>query len=449
MIRFVSLFASPFIWLLLSCSLFIQPALGAPTPIDAIVAIVDEDIITRSEVDNRLEIIRAQFAYDNRRLPEAKALNRQLMELMINESILIQQAKRRGIRISDSQLNQAMINLAKNNQKTLTEFREQLLSQGVSYDKYRENIRQEMLLGTLRRQYTASTADISEVELKEFIDRSGDNLEEAEYNISHILIALPDAASPEKINVALKSANNILARLKQGAEFDQLANEFSSGSTALQGGGLGWRGRAEIPGLFSEVALKMQPGDYAGPLRSPSGFHIITLNERRAIDQVLTKQTRSRHILIRANELISEEAARERLVELRQRILRGEDFAALAKLYSVDYVSATEGGDIGWMAPGGTVQQYQTVTDTLMPEEVSEPFKSSFGWHIVEVTGHRTLDETVEVKRNKIREQLLLQKQREVFQIWQLRLRDEAYVIISATDTDTNADGDADGDADD
>jgi peptidyl-prolyl cis-trans isomerase SurA len=188
----------------------------------------------------------------------------------------------------------------------------------------------------------------------------------------------------------------------------------------------------------------MQPGDYAGPLRSPSGFHIITLNERRAIDQVLTKQTRSRHILIRANELISEEAARERLVELRQRILRGEDFAALAKLYSVDYVSATEGGDIGWMAPGGTVQQYQTVTDTLMPEEVSEPFKSSFGWHIVEVTGHRTLDETVEVKRNKIREQLLLQKQREVFQIWQLRLRDEAYVIISATDTDTNADGDGD-----
>jgi peptidyl-prolyl cis-trans isomerase SurA len=439
MIRFVSLFTSPFIWLLLSSSFLISPALSAPIAIDSIVAIVDEDIITRSEVDNRLEIIRAEFAYDNRRLPEAKALNRQLMELMINESILIQQAKRRGIRVSDSQLNQAMINLAKSNQKTLTEFRELLLSQDVSYDKYRDNIRQEILLGTLRRQYTSNTANISEVELDEFIGRTGDNLEEAEYNISHILLALPDAASPEKINVALKSANDILALLQQGAKFDQLANQFSSGSTALQGGNLGWRGRAEIPELFSEAALKMQPGDYAGPLRSPSGFHVITLNERRTVDQILTKQTKSRHILIRANELISEEAARERLVELRQRILNGEDFAELAKLYSVDYVSAAEGGDIGWMAPGATVEQYQTVTDTLTAEEISEPFKSSFGWHIVEVTGHRELDETVEIKRNKIRQQLLLQKQREVFQIWQLQLRDEAYVVISANDNDTVA----------
>lgn len=439
MIRFASLFA----YLLLSCSIFAPQVLAAPTPIDAIVAIVDEDIITRSEVDDRLEIIRAEFAHNDRRLPEAKTLNRQLMELMINESILIQRAKRRGIRISDSQLNQAMINLAKNNQKTLTEFRELLLSQGINYDKYRENIRKEMLLGTLRRQYTARTATISEAELNEFIERTGDSLEEAEYNISHILFALPDAASPEQINTALESANDILAQLQQGAEFDQLANEFSSGATALQGGSLGWRGRAEIPGLFSEDILKMQPGGYAGPLRSPSGFHIITLNDRRAIDQVLTEQTRSRHILIRANELISEEAARERLVELRQRILNGEDFATLAKLHSVDYVSGAEGGDIGWMVPGATVKQYETIANTLAPEEISEPFKSSFGWHIVEVTGHRMLDETVEVKRNKIREQLLLQKQREVFEVWQQRLRDEAYVIIHNATSDSDAASDA------
>ena len=443
MIRFASLFKKLFrplfVSLLLSYSLFTPLVLAAPIPIDAIVAIVDEDIITRSEVGNRLEIIRAEFAQSKRRLPEAKTLNRQLMELMINESILIQRAKRRGIRISDSQLNQAMITLAKNNQKTLTEFRELLLAQGISYDKYRENIRKEMLLGTLRRQYTARTANISEAELNEFIERTGDSLEEAEYNISHILIALPDAASPEKISTALESANDILARLQQGAEFDQLANEFSSGATALQGGSLGWRGRAEIPGLFSDAVLKMQPGDYDGPLRSPSGFHIITLNERRAIDQILTEQTKSRHILIRANELVSEEVARERLVELRQRILNGEDFSTLAKLHSVDYVSAAEGGDIGWMVPGATVKQYETITNTLAPGEISEPFKSSFGWHIVEVTGHRTLDETVEVKRNKIREQLLLQKQREVFEIWQQRLRDEAYVIITDADAASDA----------
>jgi peptidyl-prolyl cis-trans isomerase SurA len=439
MIRFVSLF----VWLLLSSSLFTPQALAAPISIDAIVAIVDEDIITRSEVDNRLEIIRAEFAHNSQRLPEAKALNRQLMELMINESILIQRANKRGIRVSDSQLNQAMINLAKNNQKTLTEFRTFLLSQGINYEKYRENIRKEMLLGTLRRQYTARTANISEVELDEFIGRTGDNLEEAEYHISHILIALADAASPEKINIALESANDILAQLQQGAEFESLANELSSGATALQGGSLGWRGRAEIPGLFSDAVLKMQPGDYAGPLRSPSGFHIITLNERRAIDQILTEQTKSRHILIRANELISEDTARERLVELRQRILNGEDFATLAKSHSVDYVSGAEGGDIGWMVPGATVKKYETIANTLSPGEISEPFKSSFGWHIVEVTGHRTVDETIEVKRNKIRGQLMLQKQREVFEIWQQRLRDEAYVIVPGTKADTDTAPDA------
>lgn len=413
------------------------PALSTPlvfaasTPIDAIVAIVDEDIITRREMNARLDLIRAEFAHNNRRLPEDKTLNRQLMELMINESILTQKAKSRGIRISDGQLNQAMQNLAKNNQKTLSAFREFLIAQGIDYKKYRESIRKEMALSTLRRQYTARTASVSEAELDDFINRTGDGLEIAEYNISHILIALPDAASPEKINTALESANKIIARLQQGAEFDQLANEFSSGATALKGGSLGWRKRAEIPGIFTDDVIKMQPGDYAGPLRSPSGFHIVTLNDRRAIDQVLTQQTRSRHILIRANEIITEETAKNRLIELRQRILEGENFSALAKLHSVDYVSGAKGGDIGWMAPGATVKQYESVADTLQPGEISQPFQSSFGWHIVEVTGHRMLDETVETKRNKIHQQLLLQKQREVFDIWQQRLRDEAYVIIS------------------
>tara|TARA_B110000879_G_C11119729_1_gene491214 strand:- start:282 stop:1595 length:1314 start_codon:yes stop_codon:yes gene_type:complete len=436
MIRFVFLFFCFFF----SGSFLTAQVLAAPIAIDAIVAIVDEDIITRSEVASRLEIIRAEFATNNQRLPKAEVLNRQLMELMINESILVQRAKKRGIKISDGQLNQAMMNLAKNNQKSLTEFRTFLIAQGINYIKYREKIRQEMLLGALRRQYTARTASISEAELNGFIGQSGDGLEKAEYNISHILIALPDAASPEEINFALESANDILMRLRQGIEFSSLANEFSSGSTALQGGSLGWRGRAEIPGLFTDAVLKMQPGDFAGPLRNPSGFHIITLNERRAIDQILTEQTQSRHILIRANDLISEEKARNRLVELRQRILNGEDFAVLAKSNSVDYISASAGGDIGWMAQGGTVEAYQAVTDTLLPGEISKPFKSLFGWHIVEVTGHRTLNETAEVKLNKVREQLLRQKQGEAFQIWQQRLRAEAYVIISDPDTGEDTD---------
>lgn len=418
--------------LLFLISFLSTPAvLAAPTPIDAIVAIVDEDIITRREVNARLDLIRVEFANKGRRLPEEKTLNRQLMELMINESILSQKAKSRGIRISDDQLNQAMQSLAKTNQKTLAGFRELLIDQGIDYKKYRETIRKEIALNTLRRQYSNRTASISEAELDDFISRTDEGLGDTEYRISHILIALPDAASPEKINTALESANTLMALLRQGDDFDQLANEFSSGASALNGGDLGWRKRAEIPSLFSDAVLKMQPGDYAGPLRSPSGFHIVTLNERREINQVITQQTRSRHILIRANELITEEAAQNRLIELRQRILNGEDFATLARLHSVDYGSGAEGGDIGWMVSGATVKQYETVVNKLQPGEISEPFKSSFGWHIVEVTGQRMLNETAEVKRNKIRQQLLQQKQTEAFETWQQRLRDEAYVIIS------------------
>ncbi|MFT5657381.1 MAG: peptidyl-prolyl cis-trans isomerase SurA [Gammaproteobacteria bacterium] len=420
-----------FALLFLISALYAPLVIAAPISIDTIVAIVDEDVITRREVNERLELIRLEFAKNNRRLPETKTLNRQLMELMINESILIQKAKSRGIKITDGQLNQAMQNIARDNKKTLSAFRETLIADGIDYNKYRESVRKEIILSTLRGQYTARTATISDAELNEFINRNGDDLEDAEYRIAHILIALPDAASPEQISVALETANQVLARLQQGIEFDQLANEFSSGATALKGGDLGWRKRAEIPSLFTDAVLKMQPGDFVGPLRSPSGFHIVTLNERRAIDQVLTNQTRSRHILIRANEIISEEAAKNRLIELRRRIINGEDFDTLAKLHSVDYASGAEGGDIGWMFPGATVKQYETVADSLPLGEISEPFQSSFGWHIVEVTGRRTLDETVETKRKKIREQLLRQKQREVFDTWQQRLRDEAYVILS------------------
>lgn len=419
-----------FVLLWLTSVLFTPLMIAAPTPIDAIVAIVDEDIITHREMNARLELIRAEFAHNNQRLPDENTLNRQLMELMINESILAQKANSRGITVGDGQLNQAMQNLAANNQKTLAGFRELLISQGIDYKKYRESIRKEIALSTLRRQYTARTATISETELDQFINRTDDQLEEAEFNISHILIALPDAASPAQISKALESANQLMTRLQQGEAFDQLANQYSSATTALKGGTLGWRKRAEIPSLFSDVVLKMQPGDYVGPLRSPSGFHIVTLNERRAIDQVLTQQIRSRHILIRANQLITEEAAKNRLIDLRQQIVNGEDFGVLAKLHSVDYVSAAQGGDIGWMVPGATVTPYEAVTNVLPPGEISEPFKSPFGWHIVEVTGHRMLDETVETKRHKIRQQLLLQKQRETFQTWQQRLRDEAYVII-------------------
>lgn len=325
-----------------------------------------------------------------------------------------------------------MQRVARQNEMSLSAFRSALIADGIDYDEYREAMRREMIIGTLQRQYSQRNASISEAEVDEFIARSGDTDNNYEYRLAHILIALPNAATPEQVASAQQQANEIIARLDQGERFDQLANTFSAGDTALQGGDLGWRKKAEIPSLFTEPVLSMQPGDYAGPIRSASGFHVVSLQDQRDLEQVLSQQVRSRHILIRPNELISEEEAQKRLLELRQRILDGEDFGRLARLYSVDYSSGAEGGDIGWMDPGTTTPEYEEVVERLQEGEVSEPFRSQFGWHIVEVTGRRTVDETAQNKRQKIYSQLLQQKQVEVFDLWKRRLRDEAYVVFPA-----------------
>ncbi len=420
--------------LLITALLWVSPAGGEIVSLDAIVAIVDESVITRRELENRIRLVRTDFEKSGRRLPDGDTLRRQVLEVLINESLLLQEANRRGIRITDSQLNQTMQRVARQNNLSLSEFRLRLIADGVDYDEYRESVRRELTVSTLGRQYAQRNASVSDAEVDEFIERSGEGNADLEYRLAHILIAVPDAASPAQVNDAQMLANELLARLAQGEDFDSLANAFSAGDTALQGGDLGWRKQAEIPSLFTDPVLSMNPGDYAGPIRSASGFHIVYLRERRDAGQVLTRQSRSRHILIRPNELISETEARERLDELRERILAGEEFERLARLYSVDYNSGASGGDIGWKGPGETVREYEEVVERLEPGELSQPFRTQFGWHLVEVTDRRTVDETAQTRRNQIYSQLLEQKQRETFDLWKRRLRDEAFVVFPDQD---------------
>lgn len=416
--------------LLLCITLTWQGANAASVLLDRVVAIVDESVITQREVENRIRLVEVDFRQSNRRLPDNDVLKRQVLEALINDSLLLQEASRRGIKITDSQLNQTMQRMARQNSMSLSDFRRSLIADGMDYDKYREAVRRELTIATLSRQYGQRNATISDAEVDDFIAQSGADTDNYQYLLSHILIALPDGATPEQVSDAQRTADDILARLRGGEDFDRLANTYSSGDTALEGGDLGWRKKAEIPSLFTDQVLSMAPGDHAGPIRSASGLHIVYLKQRRNVEQVLSKQTRSRHILIRPNELISEEEAEARLREFRQRILDGEDFERLARLYSVDYTSGSNGGDLGWMDPGATVKEYEQVTDRLPEGEISEPFRSQFGWHIVEVTGRRTIDETEQSQRQKIHSQLLEQKQREVFDLWKRRLRDEAYVVF-------------------
>lgn len=424
--------AKPFrhAWLLSLACLFpsLLAAQESAIVLDSIVAIVEEDIVTSRELENRINLIRSDFKKANRQLPEESRLREQVLEVLVNSSLLLQEANRRGIRVSDSQLNQTMQNIAKQNKMRLSDYRLSLISEGLDYEKFRESVRTDIAVSTLNRQYSQRNASVSELEVDDFIALSGTTDNEYEYRLSHILLSLPDAAAPEQIAKARETAAEIIEKLEQGIAFDQLANSFSASDTALQGGDLGWRKKAQIPALFTDQTITMNPGDFAGPIRSASGFHIISLQDRRNLQQVLTRQTKSRHILIKPNALISEDEARNRLVEFRKRIESGEDFSRLAKLYSVDYVSGSDGGDLGWTDPGSMVREFENMTDQLEKGEISMPFRTQFGWHIVQLTGRRTLDETAENRRNKIRQQLLQQKQQEVFDLWKRKLRDEAFV---------------------
>lgn len=417
--------------LLLSALLPMPGLLAAQAvPLDSIVAIVDEGVITERQLGKQIDLIRNDFLRSGRRLPDDEVMRRQVLERLISESLLLQEAKRRGIKVTDSQLNQSMQRTAKRNNMSLSEFRNALIAEGFDYDVYRETLRREIIISNLSRQYSQRLATVSEAEIDEFIKLSGGSSTDYEYRLSHILIALPDAATPEQIEKAQVTAEKILAQLDQGSQFDELANRYSSGDTALQGGDLGWRKKAEIPSLFTAAVLDMKPGEYAGPIRSPSGFHIVHLDEWRNLEKTISKQIRTRHILIKPNELISEEDARNRLLEFRERIEAGEDFARLARLYSVDYASGADGGDVDWQHPGGTVREYEEVANQLEINEISYPVRTQYGWHLIQLTGRRSVDETEQNKRNQIHSQLLQQKQREVFDLWKRQLRDEAYVVF-------------------
>jgi len=417
--------------LFLICCMLISQAAGATQiSLDKIVAIVDESVITERDLNNRIQLIKIDFSKTGRRLPSEAVLKRQVLEALIADSLLMQEANRRGIKITDGQLNQTMQRIARQNNLSLSEFRQSLINEGVEYDEYRETLRRELTINNLSNQYGQRHATISEAEVDEFIKLSGGDNSNYEYRMSHILIALPDAATPEQIEKAQDIGAEILSQLDQGAQFDELANTFSTGDTALRGGDLGWRKRAEIPSLFTSEIITMAPGDHAGPIRSASGYHIIFLRDRRDLEVTMSKQTKSRHILLKPNELVSEDDARLRLLEFRERIEAGEDFERLARLYSVDYSSGVDGGNIGWLDPGATVKEYEEATNQLDEGELSEPVRTQYGWHLIQLTGRRTIDETEQNKRNKIYSQLLQQKQREVFDLWRRQLRDEAYVVF-------------------
>jgi peptidyl-prolyl cis-trans isomerase SurA len=401
-------------------------------PLDRIVAVVEDDVIMQSELDYRLDQIRQQLRAQGSQPPPDDVLIPQVMERLVVERLQLQRAASMGIRIDDITLNEAMERIARENRMSLPQFRERVVAEGIDFQRFREQIRDELAISQLRRRQVENRIQVSEQEIDDLIaSESGAIDQDVEYRISHILIPLSEGATPAEIREARERAEAVRSRaLEEGQNFSELALSESGGQQALEGGDLGWRSASQVPTVFSRNVVLMREGDVSEVIRSPSGFHIVKLEGRRGGERAQITQTRARHILISPTAVLSDERARERLESLRQRIRLGDEFGDLARAHSDDRGSAMRGGDLGWTDPGDMVPDFEDVMNRLPPGEVSEPFRTQFGWHIVEVLERRERDSSRELMRAQARNIIRDRKREDETELWLRRLRDESFVEL-------------------
>jgi peptidyl-prolyl cis-trans isomerase SurA len=405
-----------------------------PRPVallDRIVAVVNDEAITRIDLEERVRWALAQLREQGTVPPPREVLERQVLEQMINRAVQLRFAKETGMRVDDAELDRAIQRIAEEHRMSVAQLRETLARDGVPFERFREDIRAEIVIARLREREVDNKIVVTEAEIDGFLAqeqaRGGAN---EEFNLSHILVAVPENASPEQIQERRARAERARSQLLGGADFRQVAAAFSDAPDALQGGAMGWRGRERLPTLFLEAVEKMKAGEVSEILRSANGFHILRLNDRRGTGGApVMRQTRARHILIRTNELVSEEEARRRLLALKERLEHNADFAELARLHSED-ASASKGGDLGWLLPGDTVPEFERTLDRLKPGEVSDPVKTPFGFHLIQVLERREAEVPGDRRRLSARLALRARKSDEAYQEWVRQLRDQAYVEI-------------------
>ena len=407
---------------------FLQSSQAA-VELDRIIAVINDDVVMKSELDEKVRTVKNQLKEQGTTLPPSSILEKQVLDRLILTKLQIQMAENTGIRVDDESLNRTISNIAAENELSLAQFREILESDGYHYEKFREDIRHEILTSRLRQRQVDNRITVTEREIRNFMDNQEHQGEvETEFSLAHILVSTPEGLSASERKDAKKIAEKIVADLKNGGDFAQLAATYSDSEDALDGGKLGWRKAGQVPTLFTEFVADMEKGDFSEIIRSSSGYHIIKLLDVRSTEQVVITQTNARHILIRPDELISEEDAKTRLQQLLLRIKGGDDFADLARGHSVDSVSAADGGSLGWVSPGDLVPEFENAMNSLAPGEVSPAFKTQFGYHIVQVLERREHDSTEDVKRAKAREAIRQRKLEEARQNWLREMRDDAYV---------------------
>ena len=412
--------------------LFLSPAAHTKTELlDFIVAVVNEDVIVNSRLQREITLVEAKLLQQGIQLPPRADFERQVLDRMVMNLLQLQLAERTGVTVDDSSINETMRKVAAQNGLDIQAFRQQIeADENYTFAQFRKELSEDMLIGRLRQRQVTSRINVTDNEIDNFLANQVQqgNVQD-EYHLYHILLALPEAVSPEELDTKRAKAEEILKQLQTGADFQTIAVQYSNSQTATDGGNLGWRKAGEIPSLFIPALGEMKVGDISPLLQDSNGFHIIKLADKRGTEQFLVTQTRARHILIKTNELVSDFDAQEKLMRLADEILKADaDFAQLARSYSEDTISASEGGEIGWKNPGDFPPEFEEILNELAIDELSQPFKTRFGWHLLQVQERRERDNTEAAQRNKATQQIRNRKVEESLQIWLRQLRDEAYV---------------------
>ncbi|MCW8830781.1 MAG: peptidylprolyl isomerase [Gammaproteobacteria bacterium] len=410
------------------CLLLTSQSISAQQPLDKIIAVINDDVITQNEFDGRVSDFAIQLKIDKNSEKQMNALRKQVLERMILSRIQMQMAGQFGIGIDDINLNRMIEQIAESNNMTLDQLKNTLSKDGISFANFREQTREDLIIKQLQQRMVANKINISDQEIQRFIDNNiNKNNKNEKFLIHHILINTPESASPEELSKAKEKANRLLSEINSGADFKTLAMQQSDGRNALKGGNLGWRSSNELPESFVTAISDINVGETTQPIQSASGFHLLKLVDRSTNKNIVT-QTLARHILIRTSKQRNDDDARELLSQLKQRIEQNEDFSKLAEEYSQDPGSKIKGGELGWADPGTFVTEFEDVMNSLSKNEISDPFRSQFGWHILQVMDRRQQDKTQATLKSQANRAIHKRKYDEELRLWTRRIRDEAYV---------------------
>ncbi len=403
--------------------------LGAETEkvlVDSIVAIVENDIILNSELEQSLKVLLPQLKAQTKQLPPENVLKKQVLERLAVNNLLMQEAERTGIKISDAEIDQSLARLAAQNNITLDEMRETLAKDGVQLSAFRKNLKDELTINRLRQRVISQQVDVTPTEIDLFLSKNIDD--NHEYRLSHILVGVPEGSTPERIQKSFDEIQRILTEIQEGMDFKEAAISWSEGQNALNGGDLGWRNAAQVPSLFSDQLDDFEKGYLSEPVRSASGFHLIKISDLRENARLLVNEVHAKHIMIEINDLMEADDAKALIDKIASQLDEGDSFEKLAKKYSDDIATAPLGGDMGWIVPASYGTLYQTTLDGLDTGGISKPIETTAGWHIITLVAKRESDKTDLMRRARANETLKAQKADEAYELWVRQIRDEAFI---------------------